>query len=211
MCGTHVDGARAFRGRAAGVCFRRGRITMPTPFDLSILLARLQRMMRRSQWQKSGQESRAKKTPDKRVEARAFDDAALPRMNSDIFLDRKSIDFGTPGTPLRPCDPDRDGGGVLRHLIRNEGRIVSRSRFLEDVWGLHEDTDTRAIDNYHRAVARYIEEDPADRASAYSARSGATAFWLSRISVKAAAKYDRVRKSASPCVAPQCGPFSSRQ
>jgi DNA-binding response OmpR family regulator len=36
--------------------------------------------------------------------------------------------------------------------------VVSRKSILE-VWGLHEDTDTRAIDNFVR-LRRYVEEDP---------------------------------------------------
>jgi len=35
---------------------------------------------------------------------------------------------------------------LLRYLIQNTGHPVSRKAILEDVWGLHEDTDTRAID-----------------------------------------------------------------
>ena len=31
---------------------------------------------------------------------------------------------------------------------------------LEEVWGLHEDTDTRAIDNFIVRLRRYIEDDP---------------------------------------------------
>jgi len=50
---------------------------------------------------------------------------------------------------------------LLRHLIRNNGRIVSRKSILEEVWGLHEDTDTRAIDNFIVRLRRYIEDDPA--------------------------------------------------
>ncbi|HEX8984419.1 MAG TPA: response regulator transcription factor, partial [Bryobacteraceae bacterium] len=50
---------------------------------------------------------------------------------------------------------------VLRHLIQHEGRPVSRKMMLEEVWGLHEDTDTRAIDNFIVRLRRYIEEDPA--------------------------------------------------
>jgi DNA-binding response OmpR family regulator len=50
---------------------------------------------------------------------------------------------------------------LLRHLIRSEGRNVSRKSILEDVWGLHEDTDTRAIDNFIVRLRRYIEDDPA--------------------------------------------------
>ncbi len=48
---------------------------------------------------------------------------------------------------------------VLRYLIRHEGKHVSRKALLSDVWGLHEDTDTRAIDNFIVRLRRYIEDD----------------------------------------------------
>ena len=51
---------------------------------------------------------------------------------------------------------------LLRHLVRNDGKIVSRKQILEEVWGLHEDTDTRAIDNFVVRLRRYIEDDPAN-------------------------------------------------
>jgi DNA-binding response OmpR family regulator len=50
---------------------------------------------------------------------------------------------------------------LLRYLVRSAGRIVARKALLEEVWGLHEDTDTRAIDNFIVRLRRYIEEDPA--------------------------------------------------
>jgi DNA-binding response OmpR family regulator len=50
---------------------------------------------------------------------------------------------------------------LLRHLIQNQGHTVSRKSILEDVWGLREDTDTRAIDNFIVRLRRYIEKDPA--------------------------------------------------
>ena len=50
---------------------------------------------------------------------------------------------------------------LLRYLIRHEGRPVSRKAMLEEVWGLHEDTDTRAIDNFVVRLRRYIEDVPA--------------------------------------------------
>ena len=49
---------------------------------------------------------------------------------------------------------------LLRYLIRNSGRPVSRKEILEKVWGLKEDTDTRAIDNFIVRLRRYIENDP---------------------------------------------------
>ena len=50
---------------------------------------------------------------------------------------------------------------LLRYLIDREGKPVSRKAMLEEVWGLHEDTDTRAIDNFIVRLRRYIEENPA--------------------------------------------------
>ena len=46
-------------------------------------------------------------------------------------------------------------------LNKKRGNIVvSRKQILEEVWGLHEDTDTRAIDNFIVRLRRYIEDDP---------------------------------------------------
>jgi DNA-binding response OmpR family regulator len=47
---------------------------------------------------------------------------------------------------------------LLRYLIRNAGQVVSRREILEKVWGLHEDTDTRAIDNFIVRLRRYVED-----------------------------------------------------
>ena len=49
---------------------------------------------------------------------------------------------------------------LLRYLITHAGNAVSRKAMLEDVWGLREDTDTRAIDNFIVRLRRYIEQDP---------------------------------------------------
>ncbi len=44
--------------------------------------------------------------------------------------------------------------------MRNAGRPVSRKEILDQVWGLREDTDTRAIDNFVVRLRRYLEDDP---------------------------------------------------
>ncbi len=49
---------------------------------------------------------------------------------------------------------------LLRHLIENEGKAVSRKTILEEVWDLHEDTDTRAIDNFIVRLRKYLEDEP---------------------------------------------------
>ena len=51
---------------------------------------------------------------------------------------------------------------LLRYLTDHESQIVSRKDILEQVWRVHEDTDTRAIDNFIVRLRRYIEDDPAN-------------------------------------------------
>jgi DNA-binding response OmpR family regulator len=124
------------------------------PFDLSILLARLQGLLRRSQWLRGGYAGGAGQTGEA---------GGLGDFGSFSF-DGKTIDFGalelrSAGSTIQLTLMESE---LLRHLVRNDGRIVSRKQILEEVWGLHEDTDTRAIDNFVVRLRRYIEDDPAN-------------------------------------------------
>ena len=81
----------------------------------------------------------------------------------DVYVfDERQVDFGT--LELRANNNvfrlTLMEAELLRHLIRNSGKIVSRKSILEEVWGLHEDTDTRAIDNFIVRLRKYIEKDP---------------------------------------------------
>jgi DNA-binding response OmpR family regulator len=137
---------------------------LPKPFQLPIFLARLQGLLRRSQWlvaEKSAAKGRA--TNGKDTAAISGAAAANSGADSEFFsFDGKTIDFGT--LELRAKDDTIQltlmEAKLLRHLIRSKGRTVSRKSILEDVWGLHEDTDTRAIDNFIVRLRRYIEKDP---------------------------------------------------
>ncbi len=124
------------------------------PFDLSILLARLQGLLRRSQWIRGGAASGPSET---RADASGIGDFGT------FSFGGKTIDFGA--LELRSGESTIHltlmESELLRHLVRNDGRIVSRKQILEEVWGLHEDTDTRAIDNFVVRLRRYIEDDPA--------------------------------------------------
>jgi DNA-binding response OmpR family regulator len=44
--------------------------------------------------------------------------------------------------------------------VAHAGQPVSRGALLEDVWGLHEETDTRAIDNFIVRLRKYLEDQP---------------------------------------------------
>jgi DNA-binding response OmpR family regulator len=129
---------------------------LPKPFDLAILLARLQGLLRRSEWMRSASAPAAK--------GNAQVDVAKVGDFGTFSFAGKTIDFGTlelraGGNVIHLTVMEAD---LLRHLMRNDGRVVSRKQILEEVWGLHEDTDTRAIDNFIVRLRRYIEDDPAE-------------------------------------------------
>ena len=80
-----------------------------------------------------------------------------------VSFEGKTIDFGTLElrTERNTIQLTLMEAKLLRHLIHNKGRNVSRKSILEDVWGLSEDTDTRAIDNFIVRLRKYIEKNPA--------------------------------------------------
>ncbi len=113
------------------------------PAELAILLARIGSLLRRSSWTRNGA----------RREARA-----------DRFtFAGKTVDFDTLDLTVgdRVLQLTLMEANLLRYLIEHEGKVVSRKTMLEQVWGLHEDTDTRAIDNFIVRLRRYIETEPA--------------------------------------------------
>jgi len=129
---------------------------LPKPFELAILIARLDSLLRRSAWTKETPRRAPSDGPDRRASAEPSPE------NATFTFAGKSIDFEelelrTLGNTIHLTLMEAQ---FLRYLIRNEGRIVSRKSILEEVWGLHEDTDTRAIDNFIVRLRRYIEEDP---------------------------------------------------
>jgi DNA-binding response OmpR family regulator len=130
---------------------------LPKPFELPILLARLQGLLRRKEWMLS-----QAGPPGTHAEKRKGDSDAPAGYNKFSFagrtMDFGNLELGVNGNTIHLTLMEAE---LLRHLIRNRGRVVSRKSILEEVWGLHEDTDTRAIDNFVVRLRRYIEDDPA--------------------------------------------------
>ena len=111
---------------------------LPKPFQLEVFLARLKALLRRSTWQ------REKPSGDTvEVNGRTVDFA-----NLELRTPTDTIHL-----TLMECN-------LLKYLIDNEGRAVSRKEILEKVWDLQEDTDTRAIDNFIVRLRRHLEDEP---------------------------------------------------
>jgi DNA-binding response OmpR family regulator len=118
---------------------------LPKPFELSILIARIRGLLRRKQWLRS----------------------TAPAAKSDA---KESYKFGEKSVYFNLLEVHAAGkvypltlmeASILRFLIEHEGQAVSRKSMLQEVWGMREDTDTRAIDNFIVRLRRYIEDDPA--------------------------------------------------
>jgi DNA-binding response OmpR family regulator len=116
------------------------------PFELTILIARIRGLLRRREW----------------LTASLAQNPARPEPKDAFTFGDKSVQFDL--LELRVRDQvfplTLMEANVLRHLIQHEGKPVSRKNMLEEVWGLHEDTDTRAIDNFIVRLRRYIEDSP---------------------------------------------------
>ena len=117
-----------------------------------ILMARLRGLLRRSEWFQRDRE-------------RAQSRAAAPE-SADVFsFAGRTIDFSRLELHTAPngevIQLTLMEAKLLRHLINRQGRAVSRKEILEEVWDLHEDTDTRAIDNFIVRLRKYLEPDPA--------------------------------------------------
>ena len=141
---------------------------LPKPFQLPIFLARLQGLLRRSEWLRPEKLEGKIRAPGSSQEPRLraaekTDGNVISDSEQDVFaFDGQTIDFNNlelhaNGATIQLTLMEAK---LLRHLIRSKGNPVSRKSILEDVWGLHEDTDTRAIDNFIVRLRRYIEKDP---------------------------------------------------
>lgn len=49
---------------------------------------------------------------------------------------------------------------ILRYLIQNRGRTVTRRQLLRDVWGIEQEIITRTVDRHIASVRKKIEKDP---------------------------------------------------
>jgi two-component system alkaline phosphatase synthesis response regulator PhoP len=121
---------------------------LPKPFELSILIARIRSLLRRKQWLRStAPAAGAPKTS-------ALDSFVFGEKS--IHFDLLEVHAGGKVYPLTLME-----ASILRFLIDHKGKAVSRKSMLQEVWGLREDTDTRAIDNFIVRLRRYVEDDPA--------------------------------------------------
>jgi len=107
------------------------------PFSIRELLARVKALIRRSTYEPGN------------IEQVAFADLKINFKNQEMFK-------GT--TPIKLSSTEYR---ILHYFIYHEGEVISRDKFLDEVWGYDSYPTTRTVDNYILSLRKKIEDDPA--------------------------------------------------
>ena len=77
----------------------------------------------------------------------------------NVQINFSTHEASTGGEPINFTALEFD---ILRYLIENKGRTVSRKQLLRDVWGIQQDIITRTIDRHMASIRKKIEPDAAN-------------------------------------------------
>jgi DNA-binding response OmpR family regulator len=109
------------------------------PFDLTVLLARVKGLLRRRDWARTGDDGPGPvRIGEAEVDLARFEVRRDERTSRLTLLEAR----------------------LVRLLLQNQGRVVSKGEILQKVWNVDPDTETRAVDNFILRLRRHIEVDP---------------------------------------------------
>jgi len=110
------------------------------PFHLKELLLRIRGMLKRKRWYKENLEQESKYS------------------FGDVEIDFSLLKATTPAGEIRITPLE---GTLLRYLISNPLRIITRRELLEKVWHSTSEIETRTVDNFLLRLRKYFEPTPA--------------------------------------------------
>jgi DNA-binding response OmpR family regulator len=125
------------------------------PFHLKELLLRVKGMLKRKAWYQ-------KVTSDEPI---------YNFGSNEINFENLKCKCGDKELKLTPQE-----AMVLKYLINNKGKIVSRKELLEKVWHLNPDIETRTVDIFISRLRNYFEENPSSPVYIKSVRSAGYVF-----------------------------------
>lgn len=108
------------------------------PFSLRELLARIKALIRRSTYEPGD------------IEEVDFADLKINFKKQEMLKGINSVKLSA--TEYR----------ILHYFIDHEGEVISRDKFLDEVWGYDSFPTTRTVDNYILSLRKKIEDDPAN-------------------------------------------------
>lgn len=104
------------------------------PFGLEELLLRVAAVLRRTK-------------PVENVTSLRCGPISLVEESHSVFVDGEKVD-------LSPTEFD-----LLRILMQEKGKVLSRARLLRDVWGINFDTGTNVVDTYISYLRRKVHTE----------------------------------------------------
>lgn len=128
---------------------------MTKPFHLQELLLRIKGMLKRKMWYKQIT-------------------AVQPVYRfGDNEINFKNLEGRTKKNNFRLTPRE---AMVLKYLIDNKGKIVTRKELLEKVWNINSEIETRTVDNFIVRLRKYFEPNPAKPIYIKSIRSAGYMF-----------------------------------
>lgn len=109
---------------------------MTKPFSLKELLARIKALLRRAQPAAPG------------IEEYSFGNVAMNLKKMEVLKKGDSVKMSA--TEYK----------ILKYFVEHEGEVITRDKFLDDVWGYDAFPTTRTVDNYILSIRKKIEDDP---------------------------------------------------
>lgn len=110
---------------------------LPKPFDMMELLARIEALLRRA------------RTP--------LADALGSYAFGDVVVDFRRAEVTRDGQPLPLSALELK---LLRYLIENRGKVISRDELLDRVWGYDAAAQTRTVDVHVASLRQKVEPVP---------------------------------------------------
>jgi DNA-binding response OmpR family regulator len=114
---------------------------VPKPFEFRELLARVRSVLRRRDWERSGEEAAA---------------PVLRFGSAVVNFDTHEVTVA--GRPAALTQLELD---LVRYFAAHAGRVLTRQELLEKVWKLAHYPNTRTVDNFLVRLRRHFEPDPA--------------------------------------------------
>ena len=123
------------------------------PFDLPVLLARVKGLLRRRDWARGD----AAEAADASDASNAGEAGPATARVGEAEVDFRRFEVRNAGGTFRLTLLE---AMLLKLLVQNAGRVVSKGEILEKVWNVSPDTATRAVDNFIVRLRKYVEPDP---------------------------------------------------
>lgn len=111
------------------------------PFHLEELILRIKGMLKRKMWYKSISKI----------------DNNYKKGDIEINFEKLILTYGSKSKPLTVHE-----GMLLKYLIENKNRIISRKELLENVWQTNSEIETRTVDTFIARLRKLMEKDPAN-------------------------------------------------